>query len=524
MKPKDKPVRALLHGATLIGWSLGLVSCGALDALVCETPQCQFSRAEWTALRSLANLGLPPPDPSNKHVGNPAAERLGQKFYFDTRFSGDATQVDSLRRPTPHARAPRGQPTGIACATCHVPSRAGIDPTSVPGHVSIGAGLYDVNAQPSVNAAYYTLLYWNGRVDSLWAQALAVAESVVSMAGNRLHIAWVIFEKYRDEYQSVFKDDPLPFDLSSTAVASIVDGRGQCKLGLNQQCPAPNCHSVNDGATVACLPRFPLEGRPGAIAGCQPGSISEPFFDAFDCMFEEDRRAVTRVLVNFGKAIAAYEYTLLSRNSAFDQFMEEGPQSTKLSPASQRGARLFVGKAACNECHSTPLFSNNQFENIGVPQVGPGIPTEADCPENGVCDCVNGKNCLPWGAWDGLSKLRSNTFRRDSAWSDAPSDASRLTWVSKELDDSLKGAWRTPSLRDVALTEPYMHNGIYQTLEEVVWHYNVGGSAAGSVGTSSKRLRPLGLSDAEQRDLVAFLKSLTGAPLPAGSVAAPSLP
>jgi cytochrome c peroxidase len=82
----------------------------------------------------------------------------------------------------------------------------------------------------------------------------------------------------------------------------------------------------------------------------------------------------------------------------------------------------------------------------------------------------------------------------------------------------LKGAWRTPSLRDVALTAPYMHDGYYRTLEDVVWHYNNGGAASGS-GQFDKtperavQIKPLALTEDEMSDLVEFLKTLTGAPL-----------
>ncbi len=505
---------------------LCLSGCESFDSLVCGGPNCEFSREEWLALTALSGLGEPPADRSNKYIGQSDAISLGQKFYFDSRFSGDATQLDMLKRPTPYARAAIGQPTGLSCSTCHSPSHAGVDATSIPGNVSVGAGFYDVNSQPTINAAYYPLLYWNGRVDSLWAQAVAVSESFVSMNGNRLSIGWTILDKYKNAYELVFKETPLPFGQeSSAAQRALLQENGRCKRGVGDECPPAVCHeTAGSDASMQCVPRFPMAGRPGTKMGCQLDDRSEPFGDAYDCMTDADKESITRVLVNFGKAIAAYEYSLVSRNSAFDLFVAEGPRSTKLSPAAQRGARLFVGKADCVECHSTPLFSNGEFENVAVPQVGPGVPTESDCPESGVCDCVNGKNCLPWGAWDGLSKLKSNGFRRDSHWSDDPNDKSRAEWVALTLDSSLKGAWRTPSLRDVALTAPYMHNGIFKTLAEVVHHYNQGGDRSDVVGSPAKQMQPLGLSDIEQADLVAFLESLTGAALPAALIQTPALP
>ena len=77
--------------------------------------------------------------------------------------------MDAIKRASPPARAPKGQPLGISCATCHDLARAGVDTTSVPGHVSVGAGWTDVNALPVVNSAYRPVVFWNGRADSLWA-------------------------------------------------------------------------------------------------------------------------------------------------------------------------------------------------------------------------------------------------------------------------------------------------------------------------------------------------------------------
>lgn len=501
-----------------------LFSCGEADRTLCAEETCTFTADEWKQLQSLANLPeAPPADPSNKYATLPAAQALGQKLYFDPRFSGNATQVDSLRRPVPYARAAKGQPTNISCSTCHDPARAGADFTSDPNYVSIGAGWYDVNSQQTVNAAYYGIVYWNGRNDSLWAQIIAVAESFVSMGSNRLKIAWLLKDKYQAEYEAVFTEHPLPFTTASSVVAAEVGTNGQCNL-VAGACPA-DCRSVTgtDGMT-SCWPRFPLEGRPGTTAGCQAGSTTEPFGDAFDCMDAADQKLITRAYVNFSKAIAAYEQTLVSRESAFDKWIAAGPKSDLLSAAQIRGAKVFVGKGSCIDCHNTPLLSDSQFHNVGAPQQGSVVPTTADCRAGGVCDCVNNKNCLPNGALDGLTKLHSNGFRRDSTWSDDPTDKSHQPYLDLNLDDTLKGAWRTPSLRDVELTAPYMHDGAYKTLEEVVWRYNLGGSTAEVVGNKSVQIQPLDLSDAEQADLVAFLRSLTGAPMPAEKVTAPVLP
>ena len=496
---------------------LCLSSCGAADSLFCDTRGCFFSADEWKSLQSIAGLPeAPPDDRSNKYANNPAAAALGQALYFDPRASGTATLVDTLGRPVPYARAAKGQPTGLSCASCHDPKRAGADFTSIPNTVSIGAGWYDVNSQQTVNSAFYRITYWNGRNDSLWAQIVAVTESEVSMASSRLQIAWLLQDEYRTAYEAIFRDAPLPLTGTSSELREQLDpSTGQCTL-VSGACPS-SCREVSG----SCWPRFPLRGKPGAVAGCQPDSTTEPFHDAFDCMAAADRSAITRVYVNFAKAVAAYEQRLVSRDSAFDRFVSEGPESPQLNASQKRGARLFVGKASCIDCHRTPLLSDSEFHNVGTPQEGPGVPTEADCSEGSRCDCVAGRNCLPWGARDGLTKLRNNLFRRDSEWSDDPLDDSRLDYLQRDLGAALIGAWRTPSLRDVELTAPYMHNGVYPTLEAVVGAYNHGGAGAGFSGTRAVQVKPLLLTDGEQADLVAFLRALTGAPLPASLTSRP---
>jgi cytochrome c peroxidase len=519
----ERRLRWAVAGAALL-----LLGCDNL----CETPGCLFTAAEWGRVTELSNLPEhPPADPSNKYEGSAAAQALGQKFYFDPRFSGNVTLVDTLMRPVPYARAATGA-ANISCATCHNPARAGTDVTSNPGHVSVGAGWYDVNSQPTVNAAYYDAIYWNGRNDSLWAQIVAVNESFVSMNSTRLNDFWWIMDKYAADYGAVFGAEyPLPTGplTTLTALAAATNPTtGKCNLDGGGQCSTPGCRVASDGS---CWPRFPRNGKPGK-AGCQSSDATEPFSDAFDCMDATDKTTVNRVYVNFAKAIAAYEATLISRDSDFDRWVTAGPESGLISDAAKRGARLFVGKAACFECHNTPLFSDSDFHNVGVPQVGAAVPTESDCVAGAVCDCVAGTNCLPWGAWDGLKKLNANGFKRTSAFSDSPTDTSHQRWydlgalvAAKDPSvEDLKGQWRTPGLRDVSLTGPYMHNGLYRTLEDVIWHYNAGGAPSGYPGTKAVQVKPLGLSDQDVSDLVAFLGTLDGVPLPASLVTSPVLP
>ena len=191
--------------------ALAAIGCdAAVDDLFCDGAGCGFSKEEWARLSALANLGPPPVDPSNGVFDSPDARSLGQTFYQDARFSGLATQVDALGRPAAVARAAKGQPVNLSCASCHDLGGMGVDVASTPGNVSSGAGWTDVNALSTVNSAYQHLFFWNGRVDSLWALAFAVAESPTTMNGNRLQTAHLIADLYRDAYDTTFARSAHP--------------------------------------------------------------------------------------------------------------------------------------------------------------------------------------------------------------------------------------------------------------------------------------------------------------------------
>lgn len=154
------------------------------------------------------------------------------------------------------------------------------------------------------------------------------------------------------------------------------------------------------------------------------------------------------------KAIAAYVRTILSGDSLYDRF--KAGDKTALSPAAQRGLALFEGKARCVRCHTGFNFTDEGFHNLGM----------------------------------GMEKENP--------------DLGRYLVTKQEAD---KGAFKTPTLRDVALRAPYMHDGSKQTLREVVAFYNRGGAKNLWL---SKEIVPLNLTPEEQDDLVAFLESLTG--------------
>lgn len=229
--------------------------------------------------------------------------------------------------------------------------------------------------------------------------------------------------------------------------------------------------------------RFPPSGRPKA----RPTDPDGPW----ERMTPADRDVVNRILVNSAKAMGAYMRLLVSRNAPFDKWV--AGDAGELSDSAKRGAQLFVGKAGCVTCHAGPAFTDNRFHNIGVPQTGPNVPS-ADAGRA--------------GAFNGL---RGNVFNGGGQFSDdSAAGQAKLDGLSPAPSDL--GAFRTTTLRNIAKTAPYMHTGSLATLAAVIDFYDVGGGTAGFEGT--KEITPLGLSAQDRADLVAFLETLTGDPIP----------
>jgi cytochrome c peroxidase len=188
-------------------------------------------------------------------------------------------------------------------------------------------------------------------------------------------------------------------------------------------------------------------------------------------------------------ALAAYQRTLVSANSRFDRF-QFGGEPTALTPEEKSGLDLFRGKARCAACHaigkSTALFTDQAFHNTGV-----GFPKAA----------ANTQLRVPLAP--GVDTLLEPAGMPGVFSADVP-DLGRFEVTGHERD---RYAYKTPSLRNVALTAPYMHDGSFATLEQVIEFYDRGG-----VDNPGKDplLRPLGLTNEEKRALVAFLRALTG--------------
>lgn len=215
----------------------------------------------------------------------------------------------------------------------------------------------------------------------------------------------------------------------------------------------------------------------------------------YDGLFEAAFEGKGPGMETIGQAIASYERTLVSGGSAFDRW-RYAKEEQALSQSAKRGFKLFTGKAACASCHEIgkkyALFTDSAMHNTGIGWFNSMAMTPR-----------NKRVLVAPGVY-----LDVDTSIIESVGHDRPGDVGMYEVTQNPAD---RWRYRTPSLRNVALTAPYMHDGSLATLKEVVEFYNQGGYVN---ETLDPLIRPLALSGAEINDLVSFMESLTGENVP----------
>lgn len=346
-----------------------------------------WTGAEIAVLRSLMLDSLPdlPPDPSNAVADNPQAAELGQLLFFDTRLSANGA---------------------VSCATCHQPARNFTD--GLPKAQAIG--MSKRNTPSIVGTAYSPWLYWDGRRDSQWAQALSPLE------------------------------DPAE-------------------------------HGTARGQVVAVVLGDPIYGpRYRSLFG--------------------DETDIDVAFANIGKAIAAFERTIMPTPSRFDRYVDavfsgdSARQQSLMSNDEVRGLRLFIGEANCLQCHNGPLFTNNEFHNTGL------LNHPGEEPDKGRVA--------------GVREAIADPFNCRGSFSDDPDRRCDELQFAR-MGPELIGAFRTPSLRNLQNTAPFMHKGQLATLADVLRHYNEAPDAM----IGHNEAEPLGLNGRELEQLEAFLGTLS---------------
>ncbi|MBW2275698.1 MAG: hypothetical protein JRG96_20760 [Deltaproteobacteria bacterium] len=350
------------------------------------------------------------------------AAELGHRLFFAPQLSGDGR---------------------VSCATCHVSSLLFTDGRKT------SRGLADTtrNAPTLVGSGHSPWMFWDGRRDSLWAQALGPLEAGAEMGSTRVAVV-----------RHVATDPSL----------------------------APLYQQVFGSASgLGDVTRLPERAGPFGDSDEQA---------AWQRMTAADRRAVDVAFANIGKAIAAYERLIEPGPSRFDRYVEQlragSPAATEatLSDEEIRGLRLFVdaGRTLCLRCHNGPLLTNQSFHQVGT---------------------ATGEGALPdFGRFLGIQAVLIDPFNCLGSFSDAsPRQCEELRFLAKSHVAGEMGKFKTPTLRGLPRTGPYMHDGRFASLEEVIEHYR-----SPPAGAASMEITPLELDDGESRALVAFLSSLDG--------------
>lgn len=348
------------------------------------TASDQWNAQQLALMRSLMldSAGGAPTDASNRFDGRPVATSLGEQLFNDPKLSRDAN---------------------IACATCHRPEIAFTDALQT----SMGSKKLSRNSPSVQGLAWAKWFYWDGRRDSLWAQALTPIETPGEMDNNRAAVVSYVLsnDNYRAALETLKVEISLADELPRTAGPY---GDEDAKLAWSRLKPT-------------------------------------------------ERAQINGLFAVIGKTIASYVASLEPSPSRFDRYVERVLNGENvegyLSASEIRGLELFIdpSKTHCMRCHNGPYLSSFGFHNIGS-----GVN-----PESGSRD---------FGRLFGLKSARVDEFNCIGNYSDLGADACRdLNYATEGHADD--GAFKVPGLRNVAMTAPYFHDGRFESLMQLLEFY-----------------------------------------------------
>jgi cytochrome c peroxidase len=357
---------------------------------------------------------------------------------LSNRFADDSRAIELGKKIFFDARF---SSTGkISCASCHQPDKHFTDQRKTAMGVHMGKR----NTPTLVASGWLRWFYWDGRRDSLWSQALIPFEAIDEMAGSRTQLVWHISNNtdYLNKYESLFGKIPNELKLDKKVVSASP---------LGNRVLQDNWYRIPNDKKVI----------------------------------------INTVFVNIGKAVAAYERTLVPQETKFDQYVSQllstGNGDIDIKDDEIAGIKLFIdpNKTQCMQCHNGPLLTNGGFHNIGTGK-------------------FSGEN-LDFGRVFGIQAVLMDEFNCLGNYSDAnKEDCHQLRFLDKTQHHiPLEGAFKTPSLRNLAMTWPYFHDGRHDSLTDVIRHYN-----EPPVNNGMHELKALNLTEVEVSQLVSFLQML----------------
>lgn len=395
--------------------------------------------------------------------------QLGKRFFFDARFSVSQT---------------------VACATCHDPQKSFTDGK----RVAAGVGETAMNTPTLIDVRNGHWFFHNGRADSLEMQAMGPMENPREHGFSRGKVIGVIDKYYRNDYEALFGKLPFltltPTGLPAAEQVFVSDAVAAYALGTLGS--SEYLKSILGRA-------HSRDVQPVVILKEDTAGPAAPRGD-FDEAAPEIQKDINQVFANMATAIAAFERTIRTEDSAFDRFADrflangraEDSYVDGFGTSEWNGFKLFVGEGRCALCHQGPDFTDRQFHNIGLPALD--------------------SKAIDLGRAQGILLAKNNLFFCEGSFFknlNSQSEACAESQFAETENSELIGAFKTPTLRNLRDTAPYGHDGRFPKLRDILIHYNVL-TGKPAVGHREESLRPLGLSEPQLVDLEAFLLSLYG--------------
>lgn len=412
------------------------------------------------------------------------AASLGRKLFRDARLSGSGE---------------------VACATCHDPEHA----FAGAGATVTASGLRTFDAPSVANAAFSTWFNWDGRSDSLVSQALDATEDPRQLATSRVAVVRHLLANYRKDYEAAF--GAFPAALTSDVTLPRDGTAARAPLALSIDVAAHALSTVGTYDLMRDLLQSAQVGRRAPAMELSRRAIEEgrpmpplSWVADYEALPLATRQAVDQAFVNYGRALAEYQRGLIATDSPFDRFARRLASGAATKEALAQGfgdqeltgLKLFLGPGNCALCHSGAGLSDQQFHNVG-------LPTRSDAEDAELLQ-------VDVGRATGILRAKADPFNCISLGTAATTTAESCRELPYLDGESLMfvGAYKTPSLRNVGATAPYMHDGRFETLTEVLAHYN-DLEARPAIGIREGTLKPANFTKEEIAALSAFLGSLT---------------
>jgi cytochrome c peroxidase len=403
--------------------------------------------------------------------------RFGKKLFFDPKLSKSGN---------------------VSCASCHSPGLSFTDGRKR----AIGMKEGTRNTPTLINVFSGHWFFWDGRADSLSAQALGPLESTLEHNTSRGQIAWLVYRFYKNDYETVF--GPFPKALQAKLASMTVP---EAMALPRPKCLASECAPLDKSLAtyaVSTISDFKTQNtfilKAGKL-GIKPQELlsrawieeaakapDQTWYKNFDALTAIEKKEINDVFVNVGRALSVYQKGLLAVDSPFDRFVQKLSNGNTIAEAMSdefsleqwQGFKHFVS-SGCANCHNGPNFTDQQFHNIGLAWSDP----------------------MDMGRAVGLKRLSIAEF----GCLEPELESCQEREYIQENNNELVGAFKTPTLRNLDTSKPYMHDGRFDSIDAVLDHYSEPPNEA-AIGHRSESLQTLRLEPEDRKNLLLFLKSL----------------